>query len=66
MTLMLVCVCVCVCVCMCVTVCLCVCYQMLDTLKKRLDADNINYTETTFETSNGIAQLGDRPFVSLS
>jgi len=46
-------------------VCMCV-IQTIATLEKLLDADNVSYTVTMFDTSSGISQLGDKPFVSLS
>ena len=38
--------------------------QTYGRLKELLDRDNIEYDERKFETEDGIAGLGERPFVS--
>jgi len=48
-----------------VHMCMCV-IQTIATLEMLLDADNVSYTVTMFDSSSGISQLGDKPFVSLS
>ena len=38
--------------------------QTYGRLKELLNSDNIEYDERKFETEDGIAGLGERPFVS--
>ena len=39
--------------------------QMITRLKELLKRDNITVNERIFETEDGIASLGDTPFVSI-
>ena len=38
--------------------------QTMDRLKLLLTEEGINFTDTTFNTENGIRGLGEKPFVS--
>ena len=38
--------------------------QTIDRLKLLLTEEGINFTDTTFNTENGIRGLGEKPFVS--
>lgn len=42
------------------------CVQTLESLKVLLDRDGVEYSTKTFDTDDGIAGLGDEPFVSLT